>query len=342
MYGAGGLAWFILWAIEDTGILLYSFWEWWCLVYFPKSDMERLNLNQLLTLRILLEERNLTRAADKLFLTQSAISKQLSQLRSYFNDPLLIREGNVYWLSVKAEMLLPRLQRILSDIDALTENGDFNPRDCRRQFRFASTDYVAQFIFPAIAKRLAFEAPHVDVVYEMMKPEWMHQLGKLHLDFVCLSNPSQPDNVHAIPLGRDQSVCMMARNHPLASVGHLSLDMLLDYPFVLISSGGDKDSFFDRHLEAKKLRRRVAIEVPFFSAAFEIVAGGDFLLIVSEHVAIKAQERYAMTYRQLPFDSPANCYQLCWHGIHHKDEAHVWMRSLISDEIRGSLYSPYI
>ncbi len=303
--------------------------------------MERLNLNQLLTLRIMLEERNLSRAADKLFLTQSAISKQLSQLRSYFNDPLLIREGNVYWLSVKAEMLLPKLQRILSDIDSLTETSEFRPHDCRRQFRFASTDYVAQFIFPAIAKRLTYEAPLVDVAYELMKPEWMGQLGKLHLDFVCLSNPTLSENVHSVPLGGDRSVCVMADNHPLAAVDSLTLDGLLDYPFVLINSGGDKDRFFDGLLEAQKLSRRVALEVPFFSASFEIVAGGDFLLIVSEHVAIKAQQRYAVTYRPLPMPTHNNCYQLCWHAIHHKDEAHAWMRNLIAEEISGALASPY-
>lgn len=304
--------------------------------------MERLNLNQLLTLRILLEERNLTRAADKLFLTQSAISKQLSQLRTYFNDPLLIREGNVYWLSVKAEALLPKLQRILTDIDSLTQTSEFRPHECRRQFRFASTDYVAQFHFPAIAKRLTYEAPHVDVVYEMMKPEWMGQLGKLHLDFVCLANPTLPENVHSVPLGGDRSVCLMADNHPLSRIENLTLEALLDYPFVLITSGGDKDRFFDRTLEANKLTRRVALVVPFFSAAFEIVSGGDFLLIVSEHVAVKAQQRYATTYRSLPMPPHNNCYQLCWHAIHHKDEAHGWMRNLIAEEIGAVLSSPHI
>ena len=302
--------------------------------------MDHLNLNQLRTLRTLLEERNLTKAAEKLLLTQSAISKQLSQLRTYFSDPLLIREGNIYWLSVTAEELLPKLQRILLDIDNLTENSQFRPEDGHRTFRFASTDYVAQFIFPKIAKRLASEAPNIDFVYEMMQPEWMYQISKLNLDLVCLSNPSRPENVHAIALGDDASVCMMAQDHPLTREDKLTLDKMLEFPFALISSGGDKSSFFDRYIEARKRRRRIAIQVPFFSAAFEIVAGGDALLIVPEHIAIKAQERHSTTYKSLPFEAMHNRYQLCWHEIHHKDNAHAWLRALIAEEIKSSLYTP--
>lgn len=302
--------------------------------------MERLNLNQLRTLRTLLEERNLTKAADKLLLTQSAISKQLSQLRNYFADQLLIREGNVYWLTAKSEELLPKLQRILLDIDSLTEDSQFRPEDCHRQFRFACTDYVAQYIFPTIARRLAEEAPNIDFIYEMMQPEWIFQMSKLHLDFVSVYTRETPENVHAIPLGEDHSVCLMAKHHPLTSEDNPTLDMLLDYPFALINSGSDKSSFFDRYIETQKKRRRISIQVPFFSAAFEVVAGGEALLIIPEHIAIKAQEHYATTYRPLPFSSPSNQYQLCWHAIHQKDNAHAWMRSLIAEEIKASLHSP--
>lgn len=300
--------------------------------------MNRLNLNQLRTLHTLLEERNLTKAANRLLLTQSAISKQLSQLRDYFDDPLLIREGNFYWLSARAEEILPKLQHILAGIDSLNEDDQFNPAECKRQFRFACTDYVAQFIFPRIVQRLAREAPDIDIAYEMMKPEWMPYLNKQHIDLVAMVNMPVPDNVQSLSLGEDGSVCMMAKGHALATVKQPSLEQLLDYPFAVITSGGDKSSFFDRYLETRGLHRRVFIQVPFYLPAFEIVADTDTLLIVPEHIALTARQSYATTHCPFPFASPVNHYQLCWHVIHQKDNAHAWLRSVIAREIKTSIY----
>jgi len=300
--------------------------------------MTRLNLNQLRTLHTLLEERNLTKAAERLLLTQSAISKQLGQLRDYFGDPLLIREGNLYWLSAKAEQLLPKVQHILAEIDSLNDASQFDPKACKRQFRFACTDYVAQFIFPKIVQRLARDAPDIDIAYEMMKPEWMPYLNKRHLDFVAMVNLPVPDNVQSVPLGEDGSVCMMAKNHPLAHLEQPSVEQLLAYPFAVITSGGDKSSFFDRYVETQGHMRRIFIQVPFYLPAFEIVADTDTLLIVPEHIARTAQKTYETTHCAFPFASPVNHYQLCWHVMHDKDKAHAWLRALIATEIEQSIY----
>ena len=115
--------------------------------------MNRLNLNLLRAFVVMLEERNVTRAADRLHLTQSAMSRQLSQLRDHFADPLLIREGNDYLLSAKARQLLPKVQAILEEVDELGEGDHFNPAQCKRRFSFACTDHVAQFIFPRYFKK---------------------------------------------------------------------------------------------------------------------------------------------------------------------------------------------
>ncbi len=139
--------------------------------------MKHLNLNLLRSLAVLLEERNVTSAAQRLHLTQSALSRQLGQLRDNFNDPLLIRSGNDSLLSARAQQLLPRVQAILAEIDQLRAEDRFDPAACRRRFSFASTDYVAQFIFPAVLGRLQREAPGIDIRYEMWKPAWLERLG---------------------------------------------------------------------------------------------------------------------------------------------------------------------
>ena len=300
--------------------------------------MNRLNLNLLRALVIILEERNVTRASVRLHLTQSAMSRQLGQLRDHFSDPLLIREGNEYLLSARAKQLLPKIQSILSDVDDLSEGERFNPAECKRQFSFACTDHVAQFIFPDILARLQKEAPGIDIRFEMWRPEWLSRLGQLPLDLASTTANSLPENVHSIHIGHDSPVCLMAKSHPLASAP-LNLVEMLKYSFIRLNSGGDKDSFFDRALEAKGLSRRVFFEVPFFSAAFQVLASNDSLMVLPQHIARNAQEHFPLTYLPLPLDEiPENQYHLCWHAIHDQDPAHSWLRNAITDLLKSQMH----
>ncbi|WP_419812096.1 LysR family transcriptional regulator [Bacterioplanoides sp.] len=300
--------------------------------------MERLNLNLLRALVVLLEARNVTQAAHQLHLTQSAMSRQLSQLRDYFSDPLLVREQNDYLLSAKAKQLLPKVQAILADVDNLKQET-FHPATCQRRFRFACTDYVAQYIFPAVIQRLQREAPGIDLIYEVWKPEQITQLGHLPLDMVSTTLSVLPEGLHSIYLGQDNPVCLMTAQHPLINSEALALPQLADYPFVRLNSGGDKDSFLDKSLEQQGLSRRVLFEVPFFSAAFEVVANSECLMILPEHIAHAVMKQHPLTYRPLSLPVPENHYHLCWHELHDKDPAHAWLRECIGDEMSRSMYS---
>lgn len=302
--------------------------------------MDRLNLNLLRALVVLLEERNVTQAANRLHLTQSAMSRQLSQLRDYFADPLLIREQNDYLLSARAKQLLPKVQGILNDVDNLRDDEIFDPALCQRRFSFACTDYVAQFIFPAVVNRLQKEAPGIDLIFEVWKPERITQLGQLPLDFVSTTLSALPQGLLSIYLGQDKPVCLMSNHHPLIQQPAAQLTQTADFPFVRLNSGGDKDSFFDRALEKQGLSRRILFEVPYFSAAFQVVASNQSLMILPEHIARTAMQHLPLDFRPLAINAPENHYHLCWHELHDKDPAHAWVRRCIADEMKASMYSP--
>lgn len=300
--------------------------------------MDRLNLNLLRALVVMLEERHVTRAADRLHLTQSAMSRQLSQLRDHFADPLLIREGSDYLLSARAKDLLPRIQSILAEVDELREGERFNPADCQRRFSFACTDHVAQYIFPDILSRLQLEAPGIDITFEMWRPHWLPRLGQLPLDLASTTLTNLPENLRSIHIGQDSPVCLMAADHPLAE-SDLILEEMLGYSFIRLNSGGDKDSFFDRALEAEVLQRRVKFEVPFFSAAFQVLVKSQLLMIIPQHIAQNALEFFPLSYKTLPLEHvPKNQYHLCWHVLHDQDPAHRWLRELIAGMLREQMY----
>jgi len=302
--------------------------------------MEHLNLNLLRALAVLLQQRHVTRSADQLCLTQSAMSRQLAALRRHFADPLLVRDGADYLLTARAQQLRPQVEDILARIDQLQQVVQFDPQACQRRFCFACTDYVAQFILPELLVRLQQQAPKVDLEYRMWQPEWLHQLGSLPVDLASTMGAVLPDGLHWASLGEDQPVCLMAAGHPLAASVRPTLQAMLEYPFAQISSGGDKDSFVDRELRAQGLSRRVLLSVPFFSAGFSALTGSEMLLVVPAHIAHHAARLYPLTARPLPLPLPLHQYRLLWHGVHHHDPAHKWLRGLFADVLRTSIYSP--
>ena len=302
--------------------------------------MDHLNLNLLKALQVLLQERNVTRAAQQLHLTQSAMSRQLGQLREYFADPLLVRDGNDYLLSSRARQLIPQVQDILAQIGDLKQAPAFDPADCQRRFSFACSDYVAQFIFPDILRQLQSQAPGIDIAYRMWQPDWLNKVGQLSLDLVSTVSLDRAEGLNHRAMGHDSPVCLLANNHPLLS-DELSLENMLRFPFVQLSSGGDKDSFFDRLLQAQGLSRRIRYEVPFFAAAFAAMADSTMLLIVPAHIARNAAQLYPLTYRQLPVQTPVFNYYLYWHELHDGDPAHRWLRECIAAQVKTSIFSPH-
>ncbi|MCM2972469.1 LysR family transcriptional regulator [Larsenimonas suaedae] len=303
--------------------------------------MDRLNLNLLRTLAYVLEYRNVSQAARELGLTQSTLSRQLAQLRTHFNDPLLVRQGNAYLLTDRAQKIKPKLKTLLDQIEDLKHLETFDPTHCHRRFTFASTDYVANFIFPTLIAQMQTLAPGIDLQFKTWQPEFLHDLGSAPIDFAATMTHQVPDNLYGDYLGEDDSVILCRSGHPMADDALGDIDRFLQYPFVKITIGGDKDSFFDIELHRLHKKRRIAFEVPFYISAFEVVSKTDFLLVVPRHIALKACESLPLRCHDIPLARlPRHHYYLLWHSIHRHDNAHRWLRSRIAEHMYSSIYSP--
>lgn len=145
-----------------------------------------LNLNLLRSLEALLETRNLTRSAARLGLTQSAMSRHLVQLRAQFQDPLLLREGQRFVLTERAEELRLGLKAVLEQVEQLYQPPQFDPSACEREFSFAGSDYLAEYMLPDILDRVLPQAPGMRLKFI----PW--QAGRFDL----LSDAPRPDLHH--------------------------------------------------------------------------------------------------------------------------------------------------
>ena len=298
--------------------------------------MLRANLNLLPTLKVLLETRNISRAAELLHLSQPSISKQLAQLRSEFDDELLVREGQRWLLTPRAEALAAQLADSLGALERLYEAPGFDPSRCERVFRLASSDYVAQHILPDICAALAKEAPLAALEYSLWDRRQLPQLWQSELDLVSTITEQVPDQIRGLHQGEDRLAVLIGRHHPLAGKA-LSLDDYLAWPHLQVSGGGDKDSPVEQVLAPQGLRRRWFARVPFFQAAVEVLLRTDCLMTTPAHIAWQLSCGHELTFVDLPFATRDQQYHLLWHQRHHQDPAHRWFRELAYPFLRDHL-----
>ena len=298
--------------------------------------MLRANLNLLPTLKVLLETRNISRAAELLHLSQPSISKQLAQLRSEFDDELLVREGQRWLLTPRAEALAAQLADSLGALERLYEAPGFDPSRCERVFRLASSDYVAQHILPDICAALAKEAPLAALEYSLWDKRQLPQLWQSELDLVSTITEQVPEQIRGLHQGEDRLAVLMGRHHPLAGKT-LNLDDYLAWPHLQVSGGGDKDSPVEQVLAPQGLRRRWFARVPFFQAAVEVLLRTDCLMTTPAHIAWQLSCGHELTFVDLPFATRDQQYHLLWHQRHHQDPAHRWFRELAYPFLRDHL-----
>jgi len=275
----------------------------------------------------ILQTRNLTESAKQLNVTQSAMSKTLSQIREAFHDKILIREANQFILTHKGAALKLQLPALIQQLDNLYLPNSVEPSLCKRKFTFGSSDYVAQAILPAILCDLEFEAPNASIEYELWSKEKLTQLAEYPLDLISTITDTVPENLHGKMMGQDQLVVVFRTSHA-QTVNDMSLDDYINARHILISGGGDKDSPVDLALSRVGQHRNIFATVPFFQSAIELLLRTNTMLTTPLHIAADFAQNYDLQIRQLPLDIKPQHYYLLWHAKHHQDLEHKWFREL--------------
>jgi len=247
----------------------------------------------------ILTTKNLTESAKALNVTQSAMSKTLSQIRLAFDDQILIREGSHFVLTARGETLKSQLPTLMQQLDELYLPSAVNLEICQRVFRFSSSDYVAQAVFPEILKQVEIEAPHVSVDYLLWEKEKLADSSSQYFDLVTTIADSLPENLYGKQMAEDQSVVVVGASHSLAEKP-LLLDDYLSARHILISGGGDKDSIIDQALKAKGQCRNIIAQVPFFQTAIELLSTTESMLTIPLHIAAEFSKKCSLHIKPLP------------------------------------------
>ena len=293
--------------------------------------LRTLDLNLLYALDVLLAERNVTRAAERLGLTQSAMSHALSRLRAALDDPLLVRVPGGMKPTPRATALAQPLSRALAELArAISNPSAFEPSRAKRRFTVATDDYMERILLPKLLARIWREAPAIDVHVTPVNPRLAEDLlgGRIDAIISVASAIGTLPGAYSQRLMDERFVCLMRNGHPLAG-RKLTLDQFVSYPHVLVAPAGRAGSVVDTALAKRTRKRRVAVTIPHFLAAQQIVAESDVILTSGERLAKTMTGNLCIA--RPPVDLPAFTITLFWHERNHADAAHQWFRSVVID-----------
>ena len=292
--------------------------------------MRNVNLNLLKVFDAVMRERNITRAAARLCVSQPAISNALSSLRALYADELFIRTPKGVAPTAKALEIAGPIRESLQLVDDTLENNlEFRPESLHRQFTVALTDYGELHFLPYIISELNISAPGVEVVClpepgATLRPEMRSGTVDLVWDWVRIDDPQY----HVGLIFQDRSYCVARRDHPKVNAG-LSPDDFLELEHVALRPTRTHIPMIERELEKQGLQRKVVAEVSHLLAMPGIVANTDLVAYLPQRLATFYAGQMDLAICPNPvFSHPVPVYQM-WHKHLDDDTGHAWFRGLL-------------
>ena len=292
-------------------------------------DLTGIDLNLLVALDVLLDEQHVSKSAVRLGLSQPAMSRTLSRLRTVFDDPLIVRAQNGYAPTSRAEDLMVPLKAALSEIQGVFAASEFNPATAADIFRLSTLDYSELVLFPDLISRISTAAPGVQV--EVLQRS-IFSIDEILDGIADISIGLMPGNLpkHCMTekLLEDDYVCVMHKDHPIAAQA-LTIESYLSYPHSIIHTGKSPGSFVDDALAQLGHTRRIAKRSPHFVASLFSIGKSDLLQTVPRRLVIPLLGSANLVMHDLPFELKPMVLSQIWHARNTNNPTHRWLREQV-------------
>ena len=308
-------------------------------------QINRIDLNLLVYLDALLRERNVTQAANKLNLSQPAMSNGLRRLRELFDDPLLVRTSEGMTPTERALELEPVVREVLTNIDrAVQPRSAFEPENAHRVFRIMASDYAESTLFPTVLGKLRTLAPGLTL--DIMTPSDVSFLdverGKV--DMVINRFDSMPQSFHQIHLWDDSFTCVLSPENPVLE--DFTLENYLQANHVWVSKTGmgvgvgmDPDDvqrlgWVDAALNKLGKKRQIRVFTRHYQAAMTMAEQNDLIVTLPTRAALLKLNNPRVVLRDPPLEIPPLELKMAWSPLLQHNPANKWLRKLIADTAR--------
>ena len=305
-------------------------------------NFRTLDLNLLRVFDQVMSERNLTRAARNLAMTQPAVSNALARLREAVGDQLVTRSGYGVEPTPRALALWPAVADALRQLESSFAPGDFTAAAARHTFVLAMADATAASLMPGLVKIIERDAPGVSMrVLPLLTRDPRPLLDQGQLDLAVgyfpavladLTAQAQSGGMAAFEhqrLYEGKYVCVMRSRHPL-SRGPLTLKRYCEAHHLLVSFSGRPFGFIDEALASRGKARRVVLTVNQFFTAGRVVSASDLLTVLPRHFVKVTGMASGLTLRELPFEVAPVHVDSLWHRRQALRSDHAWLRLAVA------------
>jgi DNA-binding transcriptional LysR family regulator len=298
--------------------------------------ISRVDLNLFIVFAAIYDEGSVTRASQKLNLTQPAISHALGRLRQLFDDPLFERQGHAMVSTPLARSIIEPVRLSLRGFEVTLNKLDrFDPAASRKQFNLALRDVLESSVLPPLMKRVTEMAPHVDIAaIQADRRELESELAAGTLDVaIDALLPLSSDILHT-RIETDTTVVVAHKDHPVVR-GSIDLETYLQQDHILATSRRKGPGLEDFELSRLGLQRRVRLRCQHYFAACRVVSQTNLLLTMRERYARVANEQFGNQIMPFPLDLPSFDAHLYWHANVDGDPANLWLREQIIQSLRS-------
>jgi DNA-binding transcriptional LysR family regulator len=297
------------------------------------NNIASLDLNLLVVFDAILKERNITLAAQRIGLSQPAMSSALGRLRRTFNDALFVRTGRGMQPTPYAELLAPPIQRACELIaDSLRLGAAFEPATATRTFSLYMTDIGEAVFLPRLIGALANVAPGVTVrVLRVPARGAQEAMAGGEVDIAIGLFPDLKAGFFQQRLYRDEFVCIVRADHPQGGTPLTAKAFAGMRHAAIESAGTGHQAVVERAFARQRLRPRIGVTVPHFMALPAIVAQTDLIATVPRRLAriFAAYPNVALV--DAPIRIPSVDIRQHWHKRYHHDDANKWLRRLLAE-----------
>lgn len=302
--------------------------------------MERLatlDLNLLVTLRELIRACNVTRAAERIGVTQPAASASLSRLRRHFGDEILVRDRSGYVLSPLAMQISEQVEQVCAAVDRIfSAQPSFDPDTSDREFTLLMADYSVGIIGRRLSQLVGAAAPNVRLHVKLVRNSLAADISETirFIDGMVAPplNRFRAASIRSVELFRDRWVCVVSADNDRVGESELELDDLAELPWVAPYHqewGYPSTAPITRQLTLLGIQPRVEVRVESYQAVPHFVAGTDRIALVQERLAAALAAALDLRVLECPGDPEPIVETLWWHESYEDDPAHVWLRERI-------------
>lgn len=304
-------------------------------------NFANLDLNLLRVLDCLLIERSTTRAAERLNLSQSAVSASLSRLRNHLADPLFERKGQSLAPTSYASGLEVELRELLTRLESALNSGQtFVPAESRLSFRLGASDYFADYLMPRVVNRLQREAPLSRVQLTPLDPhDHVNSLERFQTDAIIFLSKAIPGwmrsrdvmTSHFRVIARKDNAVL--KQSGITSGEKIPLDLYCGAQHGLYSPSGETRTWLDIELEKHNKTRTISATSSTFHSLSKIIAHTDLFATVPQLTAVDMATHYPLNVYTHPLTGISSKLMMAWHYRNDKKEAQAWFRNIISEEL---------